>query len=155
MEKIMFINTYRDYHANGTNRSYWAKFFKEMERYLQEKNKMSMYSSFNENMPIFEYYSETRNRFVRVMQYDPHGEMVESEKYPANRYYTAWIDERVIEEKAMATLPELVVCLLMTETNVRKAEELIRSWLFGKDEITREMIEKIYQEQEKIDEEII
>ena len=155
MEKIMFINTYRDYHANGTNRSYWSKFFKVVERLLQEKNKMRMYSSFNENMPIFEYYSEARNRFVRVMQYDPHGEMVESEKYPAKRYYTAWIDERVIEEKEMVTLPELVVCLLMTETNVKKAEELIRSWLFGKDETTREMIEKIYQEQEKMDEEIL
>lgn len=46
---------------------------------------------------------------------------------------------------------ELVVCLLMTNSNIQKAKELIRLWLFGNDENTAKQIERIYAEQERLD----
>ena len=138
MDTIYFINTYEDFHANGTNRSYWSKFFKSLSKELNEKNKMKLYSSFNENMPIYEFYSEVKERFVRIMQYNPKNEIVVSEKYSANRFYTAWIDERALHIKEQVVQkPELVVCLLMTARNIDRAERLIRSWLLGEDEMTR------------------
>ena len=157
MEKIYFLNTYENYHANGSNRSYWSKFFKNLERELNETNKLRLYSSFNENMPIYEFYSEAKGRFVRIMQYNPKNEIVESERYTASRFYTAWIDKRTLiikKEKRTVERPELVVCLLMTAGNIEKAGRLIRSWLLGVDDSrVREEIERIYAEQERIDEE--
>lgn len=157
MEKIYFLNTYENYHANGSNRSYWSKFFKHLAGVLNETNKMRLYSSFNENMPIYEYYSEAKGRYVRIMQYNPKSEIVESERYSASRFYTAWIDQRALylkEEKKTVQRPELVVCLLMTAGNIEKAESLIRYWLLGvDDDRVREEIERIYAEQEKLDEE--
>lgn len=151
MEKIFFLNTYIDYHANGSNRSYWAKFFKEISEELRETNKMRLYSSFNENMPIYEYHSASKNRYVRIMQYDPQNEMIKSEQYSASRFYTAWTDERIATIEGVKE-PELVVCLLMTKTNIDKAERLIRSWLFSSDERTNELIQGIYSEQERLEE---
>ena len=154
MDTIYFINTYEDFHANGTNRSYWSKFFKSLSKELNEKNKMKLYSSFNENMPIYEFYSEVKERFVRIMQYNPKNEIVVSEKYSANRFYTAWIDERALHIKEQVVQkPELVVCLLMTARNIDRAERLIRSWLLGEDEMTKKEIIKIYADQENIDKE--
>ena len=154
MDTIYFINTYEDFHANGTNRSYWSKFFKSLSKELNEKNKMRLYSSFNENMPIYEFYSEVKERFVRIMQYNPKNEIVVSEKYSANRFYTAWIDERALHiNEQVVQKPELVVCLLMTARNIDRAERLIRSWLLGEDEMTRKEIIKIYADQESIDKE--
>ena len=154
MDTIYFINTYEDFHANGTNRSYWSKFFKSLSKELNEKNKMKLYSSFNENMPIYEFYSEVKERFVRIMQYNPKNEIVVSEKYSANRFYTAWIDERALHIKEQVVQkPELVVCLLMTARNIDRAERLIRSWLLGEDEMTKKEIIKIYAYQENMDKE--
>jgi len=154
MDTIYFINTYEDFHANGTNRSYWSKFFKSLSKELNEKNKMKLYSSFNENMPIYEFYSEVKERFVRIMQYNPKNEIVVSEKYSANRFYTAWIDERALHIKEQVVQkPELVVCLLMTARNIDRAERLIRSWLLGEDEMTKKEIIKIYADQENMDKE--
>ena len=154
MDTIYFINTYEDFHANGTNRSYWSKFFKSLSKELNEKNKMRLYSSFNENMPIYEFYSEVKERFVRIMQYNPKNEIVVSEKYSANRFYTAWIDERALHIKEQVVQkPELVVCLLMTARNIDRAERLIRSWLLGEDEMTKKEIIKIYADQENMDKE--
>ncbi len=154
MDTILFIRTYEDYHANGANRSYWSKIFKSLTKELNEESKMRLYTSFNENMPIYEYYSEVKERFVRIMQYNPKDEDVLSEKYTANRYYTAWIDERALCIKEQVVLrPELVICLLMTAQNIERSEKLIRSWLFEKDEMTQREIEKIYAEQEKMDKE--
>ena len=150
MEKIMFLKTYSNYHTNGTNRSYWAKFFKSISEELHETKKMRLYSSYNENMPIYEYYSAVKSRYVRIMQYNPENEMIKSEKYSANRFYTAWTDERSTEIEGQAE-PELVVCLLMTRTNIIKAETLIRSWLLGSDERTYDLIQRIYEEQERLD----
>lgn len=151
MEKVFFVNTYQDYHANGSNRSYWAKFFKSLERVTNEKNKMHLYSSYNENMPIYEYFSESKGRFVRIMQYNPKNEVVESEYYDTSRFYTAWIDTRTLninEEGESVQIPELVVCLLMTETNINKAKKLIYSWLLNADvKLTLAEIEEIYAEQ--------
>ena len=70
MERILFLKTYSDYHTNGTNRAYWAKFFKLISEELHETKKMRLYSSYNENMPIYEYYSAVKSRFVRIMQYN-------------------------------------------------------------------------------------
>lgn len=151
METIYFLKTYSDYHSNGANRSYWAKFFRQFSERLQEKNKMRLYSSFNENMPIYEYYSEKMQRSVRIMQYNPQNEIITSEKYKASRFYTAWIDERVLSEDL--SVPELVVCLLMTKANIEKTEELIDSWISGHDDKTRGMIEKVYENQERMDKE--
>lgn len=154
MDTIYFINTYEDFHANGTNRSYWSKFFKSLSKELNEKNKMKLYSSFNENMPIYEFYSEVKERFVRIMQYNPKNEIVVSEKYSANRFYTAWIDERALHIKEQVVQkPELVVCLLMTARNIDRAERLIRSWLLGEDEMTKKEMIKIYADQEIMDKE--
>lgn len=152
MEKIFFLKTYSDYHTNGTNRSYWAKFFKVISEELEEAQKMRLYSSFNENMPIYEYHSIRRSRYVRIMQYDPQNEMIKEKRYSVSRFYTAWIDERSTSLEGQKE-QELVVCLLMTRTNIDKAERLIRSWLFGSDERTKQMIEGIYAEQEIMDEE--
>ena len=113
---------------------------------------MRLYSSFNENMPIYEYHSAVKNRYVRIMQYNPQNEVIESERFSANRFYTAWIDERAVSLEGEKE-PELVVCLLMTRTNIEKAERLIRTWLFGRDERTKQLIEEIYAEQERMDEE--
>lgn len=112
---------------------------------------MRLYSSFNENMPIYEYYSERMQRSVRIMQYNPQNEIITSEKYKASRFYTAWIDERVLSEDL--SVPELVVCLLMTKANIEKTEELIDSWISGHDDKTRGMIEKVYENQERMDKE--
>lgn len=152
MEAILFLNTYRNYHTNGTNRSYWAKYFKILSEELRETNKMKLHSSFNEDMPIYEFYSESRGRYVRIMQYDPFDEVVAEEKYSASRFYTAWIDKRQLKGSEQ-TAPELVVCLLMTKSNVNRAERLIRSWFFESDERTKKQIDKIYEEQERMDEE--
>ena len=152
MEKIFFLKTYTDFHTNGTNRSYWAKFFKVISEELEEAKKMRLYSSFNENMPIYEYHSAVKNRYVRIMQYNPQNEVIESERFSASRFYTAWIDERAVSLEGKKE-PELVVCLLMTRTNIEKAERLIRTWLFGRDERTQQLIEEIYAEQERMDEE--
>ena len=46
---------------------------------------------------------------------------------------------------------ELVVCLLMTRENIRKAEDLIRDWFAGRDNIVNERIERIYEDQERMD----
>ena len=157
MEKIYFLNTYENYHANGSNRSYWSKFFKSLAGEIGEVNKMRLYTSFNENMPIYEYYSETRGRFVRIMQYNPKNEIVASERHAAGRFYTAWLDVRSLyikEEERNIQKPELVVCLLMTAGNIEKAESLIRSWLLEVDEErTRRKIERIYAAQDRMDEE--
>lgn len=147
----MFLKTYSDYHTNGTNRSYWAKFFKIISEELHETKKMRLYSSYNENMPIYEYYSVVKSRYVRIMQYNPENEMIKSETYSTNRFYTAWTDERVSAKEGIKE-PELVVCLLMTKTNITKAETLIRSWFLDSDERTNELIQRIYAEQEKLDE---
>lgn len=149
-DNIFFLKTYLDYHTNGTNRAYWAKFFLTISKELQETKRMKLYSSFDENMPIFEFYSEVKQRFVRIMQYDPQNEIIVSKKYSPNRFYTAWIDERLLLERD-GYEPELVVCLLMTKKNIIKAERLIRSWLFETDEKTKELIQSIYIEQEKMD----
>lgn len=150
MEKILFYKTYSDSHTNGANRTYWAKFFKIISDELNETNKIHLYSSFNENMPIYEYYSSIKGRYVRIMQFNPQDEVVKSERYPANRFYTSWIDERLISLEGRKE-KELVVCLLMTNSNVQKAKELIRLWLFGNDENTAKQIERIYAEQERLD----
>ena len=112
---------------------------------------MRLYSSYNENMPIYEYYSAVKSRFVRIMQYNPENEMIREETYSANRFYTAWTSERETAVEGEKK-PELVVCLLMTKTNISKAETLIRSWLFGSAERTNELIQRIYSEQERMDE---
>lgn len=150
MEKIMFLKSYSNYHTNGANRSYWAKFFKTISEELHETKKMRLYSSYNENMPIYEYYSTVKSRYVRIMQYNPENEMIQFETYSANRFYTAWTDERSTEVEGQ-TEPELVVCLLMTRTNIIKAETLIRSWLFGSDERMYDLIQRIYEEQDRLD----
>ena len=151
MERILFLKTYSDYHTNGTNRAYWAKFFKLISEELHETKKMRLYSSYNENMPIYEYYSAVKSRFVRIIQYNPENEMIREETYSANRFYTAWTSERETAVEGEKK-PELVVCLLMTKTNISKAETLIRSWLFGSAERTNELIQRIYSEQERMDE---
>ena len=156
MEKIYFLHTYEDYHANGSNRSYWSKFFKALSVEIGEENKMKLYTSFNENMPIYEYYSGLRGRFVRIMQFNPNNEIIESERYAASRFYTAWIDERelCIKEERSVRTPELVVCLLMTAGNIEKAEKLIRTWLLDVDDgRVRMEIDRIYAEQDRMDEE--
>lgn len=152
MEKILFLKTYSDYHTNGANRSYWAKFFKLISEELQDTKIMRLYGSFNENMPIYEYYSTVKCKYVRIMQYNPENEMIKSETYSTNRFYTAWIDKRSATVESMAE-PELVVCLLMTRTNIINAETLIRSWLFDRDERTYALIQRIYEEQERLDDE--
>lgn len=158
MEKIFFLNTYENYHANGSNRAYWSKFFKYLAEELNETNKMRLYSSFNENMPIYEFFSEVKGRFVRIMQYNPKNEIVESERYSAGRFYTAWLDERTLylkDEERTIQKPELVVCLLMTAGNIEKAEHLIRSWLLDIDDgRVKAEIERIYAEQDRMDEEL-
>ena len=152
MDEIMFLNTYTDFHVNGTNRSYWAKFFKEISKALHDNNLAHLHSSFNENMPIYEYYSQVRRRFVRVMQYNPDNELIRKERHKTRRFYTAWIDERFIKEN-VPTVPELVVCLLMTKRNVDNAENLIRTWLLDDPKRVTSLIENIYQEQKRLDEE--
>lgn len=155
MDSIFFINTYVDYHTNGTNRAYWAKFFRSIKEEIGDEKKMHLYSSFNENMPIYEYYSENRSRFVRIMQYNPKSDLIAEEKYPVKRLFTAWIDQRSLPgEDGGMMIPELVVCLLMTLENIRKAEDLIRDWFAGHDNIVNERIERIYEDQEQMDEEI-
>lgn len=149
----MFLKTYSDYHTNGANRSYWAKFFKTISKELQETNKIHLYSSYNEDMPIFEYHSAKKGRYVRIMQYNPLDEMIKSQKYPTKRFYTAWIDKRLGTEAGMAE-PELVVCLLMTRTNITKAETLIRAWFFESESQTEELIKKIYNDQDRMDKEL-
>lgn len=151
MDSVFFINTYVDYHTNGTNRAYWAKFFRLIKEYTGDEKKMHLYSSFNENMPIYEYYSEKRSRFVRIMQYNPKNELVLEEKYPAKRLFTAWIDQRSQPGENDVMIPELVVCLLMTWENIRKAEDLIRDWFAGRDNIVNERIERIYEDQARMD----
>ena len=150
MEKVLFYKTYSDSHTNGTNRAYWAKFFKEISKELNETNRMYLYSSFNENMPIYEYYSVVKNQYVRIMQFNPQDNVVKSERYPADRFYTAWIDERFISFEGKRER-ELVVCLLMTKSNITKAKDLIRLWLLGDIESTVKRIESIYAEQERLD----
>lgn len=154
METIYFINTYIDYHTNGANRAYWAKFFRSIKEQTGDETKTHLFSSFNEKMPIYEYYSERRERYVRVMQYNPQNELIAEEKYPAKRLYTAWLDQRTLPGEIDITVPELVVCLLMTWENIRKAEDLIRDWFDGHDERVKERIERIYEEQERMDEEL-
>lgn len=148
--KDFFYKTYTDLHTNGANRTYWAKFFKDISKELNEKNRMHLYSSFNENMPIYEYYSTIKNRYVRIMQFNPQDEVVRSEKCSANRFYTSWIDERSISFEGRKE-KELVVCLLMTDSNIKKAKELIRFWIFGDDNSAAKQIERIYAEQERLD----
>lgn len=155
MDKIFFANTYIDYHTNGTNRAYWAKYFREIKEKLGDEYKMHLNSSFNEYMPIYEYYSDKKTRFVRIMQYNPKDDIIAEEKYPAKRFFTAWTDKRVLllnEEEWMK--PELVVCLLMTFENLQRAIDLIHTWFFEPDEIIEQKIERIYREQELMDEEI-
>lgn len=155
MEKIYFLHTYENYHVNGSNRSYWSKFFKALSLEIGEENKMRLYTSFNENLPIYEYYSEFGGRFVRIMQYNPKNKTIESERYAAGRFYTAWIDERelcIMEERSVQK-PELVVCLLMTAGNIEKAKKLIRKWLLDMDDgRVRMEIDRIYAEQDRMDE---
>lgn len=103
-------------------------------------------------MPIYEYYSQVRQRFVRVMQYNPDNELIREERHKTRRFYTAWIDERSIKEN-VRTVPELVVCLLMTKRNVDNAENLIRTWLLDDPKRVTSLIENIYQEQNRLDEE--
>ena len=150
MDEIMFLNTYTDFHVNGTNRSYWAKFFKEISEYLHDKNLAHLHSSFNENMPIYEYFSQVKQRFVRIMQYNPQNELIKKGRYKTYRFYTAWIDERFLNDEILP-VPELVICLLMTKRNIDNAENLIRTWLLGSDERTYDLINKIYEEQERLD----
>lgn len=156
MDTIYFVNTYTDYHANGSNRAYWAKFFRSIREQFGEESKIRLYSSFNENMPIYEYYSESRGRFVRIMQYNPKDEMIAEDIFPAKRFFTAWIDKRILQKNdgEERNLPELVVCLLMTKENIQKAEDLIYEWMACRDDVLNEKIERIYQEQDKMDEEL-
>lgn len=155
MDTIYFVNTYIDYHANGSNRAYWAKFFRRIQEELGEESKMRLYSSFNENMPIYEYYSKTRARFVRIMQYNPKDEVIVEDKFPAKRFFTAWIDQRLLQrDEEELNIPELVVCLLMTKENIEKAESLIHDWMACRNDLVNDKIERIYQEQDRIDKEI-
>lgn len=155
MEKILFLNTYENYHTNGSNRSYWSKYFRSLSKEIGEENKMKLYSSFNEDMPIYEYYSELRERFVRIMQYNPKNEIVKSRRYPTSRFYTAWLDERVlcVKENESVFKPELVVCLLMTSGNINQVKRLIRTWLSkdGAEKAIQEIIDGVYIEQNRID----
>lgn len=150
MEKILFYKTYSDSHTNGTNRAYWAKFFKRISEESNKANSMRLYSAFNENMPIYEYYSSVNKRYVRIMQFNPQDKVIKSKKYPTKRFYTAWIDERSMSLQGKRE-KELVVCLLMTKSNISKAKDLIRLWLFGNDDIVVKQIEQIYAEQERLD----
>ena len=147
METVFFKNTYRDYHANGSNRAYWVKLFRKI---TGEKSKINLYSSFDEDVPIYEFYSEAKGRCVRIMQYNPDNDIIREEKYSANRFFTAWIDQRVLQVEDNLTVPELVVCLLMTKTNVSMAEALLRCWLMGDDNLTKELIQGIYRNQEEM-----
>ncbi len=149
-EDVLFFKAYANYHTNGANRSYWAKFFNSISKDLQEKKKMRLYSSFDENMPIYEFHSDVRARYIRIMQYDPMNEVVSSDKYSPRRFFTAWIDERTTSREGVKE-PELVVCLLMNRTNISRAKELIHSWLFCNDDRTEELIEQVYAEQERLD----
>ena len=88
------------------------------------------------------------------MQYIPKNKLIAEEKYPAKRLFTAWIDQRSLSGENDMMMPELVVCLLMTWENIRKAEDLIRDWFAGHDNVVNERIERIYEEQERMDEEI-
>ena len=156
MEKIYFFHTYCDYHVNGANRSYWAKFFRQIARNLHEESKLKLHSSYDEDMPIYEYYSKTKELFVRIMQYNPCSDQMDLEKYTTDRYFTAWIDERILfvddAFDVIPTKPELVVCLLMTKTNIDKAKSLINTWLFEEEIKTKDLIEEIYKEQDRLDE---
>ena len=149
MAEIFFIDSYVDFHTNGTNRAYWAKIFRRIAERLNETNKPKLFSSFNEDMPIYEFYSITKQKSVRVMQYNPHNAMIKEEIYPTERLFTAWTDDRMLSENL--SVPELVVCLLMTKPNVEKAEKLINAWLFEDDEKTESLIEKVYEAQDKMD----
>lgn len=153
MEEILFLKTYTDYHVNGTNRSYWAKFFNQISEALHETNRAYLHSSFNENMPIYEYYSRRKNRFVRVMQYNPENEIINEGRFKTQRFYTAWIDKRTIQD-GLPPVPELVVCLLMTKDNVKSAKHLIWTWMFEDQKRVTSLIENIYQSQERLDEEV-
>jgi len=149
-EDVLFFKAYADYHTNGANRAYWAKLFNSISRRLQENRRMRLYSSFDENMPIYEFHSDVRGRFIRVMQYDPMNEVVASEKYSPRRFFTAWIDERATSIEGVKE-PELVICLLMSRANIIMAKKLIDSWLFDNDEMTKELIDRVYAEQERLD----
>lgn len=152
METYLFVNTYDNSHTNGANRSYWSKFFKSVATELKESYKLKMHSSFNEDMPIFEYYSAIKNRFVRIMQFNPKNDTIESEIYSPSRFYTAWIGERRLAEEEMPK-QELVVCLLMSRDNIKKAKGLIRAWLFESDEVSYSLIDEIYRAQDRMDDE--
>lgn len=84
------------------------------------------------------------------MQFNPQDKVIKSKKYPTKRFYTAWIDERSMSLQGKRE-KELVVCLLMTKSNISKAKDLIRLWLFGNDDIVVKQIEQIYAEQERLD----
>ena len=106
-------------------------------------------------MPIYEYYSKTRARFVRIMQYNPKDEVIVEDKFPAKRFFTAWIDQRLLQrDEEELNIPELVVCLLMTKENIEKAESLIHDWMTCRNDLVNDKIERIYQEQDRIDKEI-
>lgn len=157
MNRVYFKNTYINYFVNGANRTFWAKFFKSLSHKLQEKNKLKLHSSYDENMPIYEYYSETKKKFVRIMQFNPLSSLINLSKHTAARYYTAWIDSRVFieadhQEDAGNDNPELVVCLLMTKDNIEKAKNLVYTWLFEDENKTNCIIKEIYSEQAKMDE---
>lgn len=144
MEKIFFLNTYKDYHVNGTNRRYWEIFFNEINQAIHDTNALTLHSSFNENMPIYEYYSIKKRRFVRIMQYNPEDENVKSELIPYKCFKTAWIDEREYNGEKHK---ELVVALLMTQDNVTIIKNLIKAWFFAPDKVGN-LIKMIYLDQE-------
>lgn len=71
--------------------------------------------------PIFNVLEKKRNRAVRIIQAPPQGESID---------ISAWLDSIALSEKS-ATVPELVLDMVLSKERYAVAERLIRAWLIA------------------------
>lgn len=147
--RILYANAYEDSRVYALNKAYWSRIIKSIightKEYTNDWGIPNIRNAYKwEEIPIYNYYSRKDNKCISILQYSSKS-YYEScgSKYTTNRYFTAWLDKIEIDSYEV---PQLVICLVNTQNNRRRTEELIKCWFFSEQEELEKMFQNIYKE---------
>ena len=141
-DKLLFSKTYINKRSNGSNKGYWTKYVSSIIDLKNDLVLSSSINSFDEEMPIYTYFSNKIKRGLIIYQFNPLIINEDSPKY--SKYITAWIQKRKIENNVFSVL---TIYMLTSTQNIKTSKELIKLWLLKK-RGTSELINEIYRNQD-------